>query len=160
MDKIIPPRAVFELVDADQLPPGCVVDAVEKDGLFTFRILKGHMSPRLCRDLNEDHEHITNDALWKQRWNDCPNRLHPRSTDHPVAEAHWVIVPIRQHENGLVCLLVEHRRERKAFWLICESDDPTEPHMTPQCRDELNEWMRVVVGGGLWVQNEERPDPE
>lgn len=154
------PRAIFKLVTPDELPPGVAVDAKECQGLFEFLISFGHMSRALRDDINVAHKHITLSQLWLQDWDDAPDRLHPTDLEDgsPHPEVEWVILPMKQFSNGRLCAMLTEEDDEgkivKVWWLICRGDNPDEPHMTEQCRTELNHWMRVVVERGLWVVNE------
>ena len=137
------PTARYELVDADQLPPGKVCGADEKPGLFVFLWCRGEATQELVDDLNHLHKEITRLALWEQRWDDRPDRLELTGENLGIASASFEFAP-PEMPMGRTCRPAE--RKGRFTWYIRPGE------MTEQLRVETNAYLDHILGNGLWVQ--------
>lgn len=60
------PQVAMEYVDS--LPHGRVVMPVEREGSFTWLIVRGHISPQARTEMLANLRHIVGSGLWRQDW--------------------------------------------------------------------------------------------
>jgi hypothetical protein len=147
----IAPRSHFETVPADHLPPGQLIDVTTAPGKVIVRLAEGHHTPELRDQLQRFHDIIFEEGRWLQRVPDGAS--HPQAhkanqdedDDQEPPVGRYEIVPPGVLPKGYVCYPVETRGE--FIWQVIEG------HMTTGLRDQFNAWLRQVLGGGDWIQN-------
>jgi hypothetical protein len=146
-------RGQFVIGTDDELPAGKVVHVVEHEGSARIHYAKGHASQELCDQLNAYHVGILEEAAqWKQDWTDDPDRLQPGKVEKaPIATARYVLVPGAALPRGRVCFPIEVDGE--FIWLVRDKEDGI-VHMSPEAIEGMNDYLRIVVEGGLWKQQD------
>lgn len=150
-------RCVFETVPADELPDGKACHIIENPGEIIIRYAEGHLKPLLRDQLNTFHARFFETNMWLQNWDpENTDRLHPsEDVPHGVAKARYVFVTEDALPEGMLCYPVEGVRE--FIWLIVHFG-PEGEEMTEQGRQEMNDYLEVVIGRGLFVQQRPQAD--
>lgn len=60
------PDVAMEYVD--RLPGGRAVMPMEREGSFTWLVVRGHISPQARTEMLGDLRHIVRSGLWVQNW--------------------------------------------------------------------------------------------
>lgn len=141
-------REVFVLVPEGTVlhNGGKVVDAVEREGEITFRVVQGNASRVLCEQLDAEFGHIIGNGLWTQQWDGDEGRL-ARCAEAPerrIATVSVTFVPADRLPSGKACMPLE--RDGAVCWLIAEG------HMSELARQEFEALLQFIVGNGLWIQ--------
>jgi hypothetical protein len=132
----------------DLLDPGeaCRVRFDGDDIVTTCR--RGEITAELIRDLNAAKLAIMDPGIWGVRPGAIlPDRLLAAPADNPeAARAMYEIVTPDDKllQPGRLCACYE--RPGLVLWLVAEG------HMTELFRDQINEWLRIIVGGGLLLR--------
>jgi len=67
-DDQAPQRPDVAMEYVDRLPGGRVVMPVEREGAFTWLVVRGHISPQARSEMLTDLRHIVGSGLWTQNW--------------------------------------------------------------------------------------------
>lgn len=136
---------IFEIKPAGELPPGKVCHITEHEGEILVQYAEGHLKKGLCKQLNTYHALFFEKNLWLQNWDEGVDRLNPpEDVPHGVAEARYVFVDDEALPKAFMCFPVEGDKE--FIWLIRRGE------MSEQGRQEMNAYLAVVIGRGLFVQ--------
>ncbi|TWE17174.1 hypothetical protein [Kitasatospora atroaurantiaca] len=138
-------RFLYEIRPAKDLPPGKAYHLIEREGELIGWFAEGHLSELCCEQLNAFHAEFFNQMMWLQNWDPEIDRLRPPD-DLPtgVAEARYVFVTEEAMPRGRTCNPVE--AEREFIWQIRDGE------MSEQARQELNAYLEILIGRGLFVQ--------
>lgn len=137
-------RASFELAHPELLPPGRACLLTELPDRITAHIGAPHASLPLLEQLTTQHQVLLQQERWLQTGRWYSDRIDEPPQGRGIAEASWHLIPGADLPRGRLCLSVERRGS--IAWLLHAE------HATQQLCDEINAWLRRIVGDGLWRQ--------
>jgi hypothetical protein len=146
--------AWYEIAPDEEMPAGKVTDFDPTPAHMRIRIRAGHMSETLRHDLNDYHVRVL--AGWAPRWGTCDERGPGGDRGIRIFEVLFKLVPASHLPEGEICTPVLDRSAGVFVIFVSEEGD----HLSPQAVAEINEYIKVIVAGGLWIQAKEWGDPE
>lgn len=135
----------FQIIPAEQLPPGKSCSLAESVDRILVRIGEAHATHAVCEELVFLHRTLTAQGRWVQcAFGKDPGRIEQPAEGRHVASIVWERVAGHILPRGALAAQVE--RDGALLWLVHED------HISKQLCAELCTHGERIGGDGLWQQ--------